>query len=165
VAWHVLSDSDAYDAWDSNGAGSGHIDHCRAGRGRRRFPAMFFQAKWNKPRRKSSSPARRERGSSELIPRGAGGRRSRSSGCAQILTSPGRALRNAAQLGRISNAPVFTTGNIEFSFSFPELSWFKWRRISNGSNSFVCNTPHFQAAFSRTVWSNPRSVPPRCRHL
>jgi hypothetical protein len=30
----------------------------------------------------------------------------------------------------------------------------------DGSNSFVCNTPHFQVAFSTTVWSNRRSVLP-----
>ena len=32
------------------------------------------------------------------------------------------------------------------SFSFLTLSWFECRRISNGSNSFVCNAPSCQTA-------------------
>jgi hypothetical protein len=35
----------------------------------------------------------------------------------------------------------------------------KSRRILNGSNGIVCNTPHFQVAFSAKVWGNRRSVP------
>src|SRR5207249_10317530 len=42
------------------------------------------------------------------------------------------------------------------SFSFLQLSWFEWRKISNGSNRAVRNAPSFQAAFSTTVYA-PRS--------
>ena len=39
---------------------------------------------------------------------------------------------------------------VENTLSSPFRFWSfrgsEWRRISNGSNSFVCNTPHFQVA-------------------
>jgi hypothetical protein len=49
-----------------------------------------------------------------------------------------------------------------FSFSFLELSWFEWRKISNGSNRAVCNAPFFQAAFSTTLWSKRRCSTAGC---
>src|SRR5437764_15356533 len=46
--------------------------------------------------------------------------------------------------------------DLAFSVSFPRLSWFEWRNISNGSNRNVCKAPSFQDAFATTVCSNRR---------
>ena len=48
------------------------------------------------------------------------------------------------------------------SFSFLQLSWFEWRKISNGSNRAVRNAPSFQAAFSTIIWSNRRCSTAGC---
>jgi len=44
-----------------------------------------------------------------------------------------------------------------FSFSFLELSWFEWRKISNGSNRAVCKAPSRLQAIgeARIILENP----------